>query len=123
MGYEVQGVIVGQMVVLVVVGFEVVDIEHQQRQWFIVEGAVGVLVFEYVFQLVSVEVVGEGIDVGVLHHLWGLLEQRHQGFVVQVQDDGGVFGHYVGGRVFVVDEVDFIGAVVDFQGVDCLVVQ
>ncbi|CAM3845490.1 hypothetical protein PSAL108031_11795 [Ectopseudomonas alcaliphila] len=145
MRHQTQGVIAGQMTVLIVVGLEVIDIQHQQRHGFIVEGAAGALALEHVLQPAPVETTGEGVDVGVLlavenlpvalahavaeqfqqvlHHLRGLLKQRHQRLAMQAQDDGGAFGDHVGGGVFVVDEADFTGAVADFEGADGLVFQ
>ena len=130
---------------LVIVGIEVVYIEHQHAQWLAIEGATGAFALEDMFQPAAVIGAGKGVDIGglfavendpvafahtvaeqfkhVLHQFWRLLEQIEQRFAVQAQHAAGLACHYIGGGVFIVDKADFAGAVADVQGADGLTVE
>ena len=129
MGHQAQGVVAGQMAVLVVVGLEVIDIDHQQAQRRVIERAARAFTGEGVLQPAAVVQAGEGVDVGillgvendlvalanplakhaeeVLHQLWRVLEQAGQRPAVQAQYATGAVGDGVGGGRCVVDEADF----------------
>ena len=137
MGHQGEGIVAGEVTMLVVVDFEVVDIQHQHAQRFAIEGAAGAFTLEHMLQPAAVIGAGEGVDIGrmfaaddgaialahpfaeqrqhVLHQFGGLLEQLEQRFAVQAQHAARLGRHHIGARVFVVDKADFAGAVADIQ--------
>ena len=145
MCHQAQGIVAGQVTVLVVVGFEVVDIQHQHAQRLAVVGAAGAFALVHMLQPAAVETAGQGVDIGVLfavedalvalpdalaeqlqqvlHQLWRLAEQGQQGFAVQAQHHRGGGGDYIGRGRLVVDAADFAGAFARFEGAGRLIVE
>ena len=66
MGHQAQGIVTSEMAVLVVVGLEMINIQHEHAQRLTIEGTARAFAGVHMLQPAPVEAAGEGVEIGVL---------------------------------------------------------